>query len=276
MIPLTSGYEAGKTAPGLPGSSIKGALRSQAAKILRTIHPQKDALRTDEHDPDPDNDLDGTILTDLFGGANCRGRVHVDDVYQNENLMEADKWVVEDKPTMDQATVHEDHVAIDRFTGGASNQALFSAAVPRKEKNWDKIALTVDFGRPVESPAYQSWKAAPTLPEPPDAKKYLPLSEECRQAELAVRLLLLRDLDDGFLPSGFASRRGMGDIELTGMTIEGPMFPETICWDKGNGGPGWLAQVLEKMPDIEASWKKSQTLAFITQSVEIAAQDKEA
>lgn len=205
MLPLVSGTRSGKVAPVLGGGGIKGVLRSHAARILRTVQGNKhDHWKVDEDNADPDPNL--SLIADLFGCRENAGRLQVDDVYQVENDIDAASWLAEDPATLNQATVHEDHVAIDRFTGGASDSALYSTRVPRRDKKWDAIRLRIDFSRPY----YQrSPKASVTL------------SREMQLAETALVLLALRDIAAGFLPLGFATRRGMGEITITGIAITG-------------------------------------------------------
>jgi len=207
MLPLVSGIQDGELAPVIPGSSVKGVLRSRAALILRTVL-QVDLPEDAHNDARKWKDL--TLVSDLFGSTLAGGRLFVDDTYQTSNAVNAEKWLAEDEATMNEATVHADHVAIDRFTGGASDSALFSDRTPRRDKAWEAIRIEVDFGRKVVTP-----------PKDGREPKKRDLTKTEMDAQKALLALLLRDLKDGWVPIGFGSRRGMGEIAVESITING-------------------------------------------------------
>ena len=205
MLPLMSGVgKEGKLAPVIPGSSIKGVLRAQARRILNTLFnpPEKPKEADDEERWD--------ILKDLFGSKERAGRLRVDDVYYHQAIPFED-WLDEKintseeqeqgKIDMNSITERRQHVAIDRFTGGASNRALYSARPVKREGKWDPITLTLD---------------------------------NATEQELALLKLLVRDLKDGYIPIGFGSRRGLGEIEVDNLIYEG--FPDDSilqdAWEK--------------------------------------------
>jgi CRISPR/Cas system CSM-associated protein Csm3 (group 7 of RAMP superfamily) len=192
MLPLVS-KRPGGISPVIPGTSIKGVLRSQACRIMRTIFGQR-----------PEDDRDEAylgIVMDMFGDKDKSGRVFVDDVYLSSVTgISEDEWIQEKEDKLNTITIHEDHVAIDRFTGGASEGALYSARpVPRsrtiggneREISWDPIKITVDFSSRLDKPDERSCKA-----------------------ELALIELLIRDMQSGLVPLGFGTNRGFGDIEI--------------------------------------------------------------
>lgn len=207
MLPLMSGVSGGNIVPVIPGSSIKGVLRSQARKILNTLF---------EHD---DNKEDWLIIDDLFGSQERAGRLMIDDVYfQPEEPVSLEKWLVEDKNEMKKITEKRQYVAIDRFTGGASDKALYSARPVKRdhpdsdENRWNPICLTLDVSNA--------------------------LSEGNVKKEQALLKLLLRDMKEGYITIGFGSRRGMGEIEVEGEVdriISSAGFPDDSvlqpAWD---------------------------------------------
>lgn len=196
MLPLVSGMEGGTLAPVIPGSSVKGILRARAEKILRTVGKFADT---------PD-----ALQNDLFGSTEAAGRLSVRDTYQTENTVNPEEWAAEDKTVMDAATDHQDHVAIDRFTGGASDTALYNVRTPKRDKAWEPFTITVDFSRKVVLPATNGEK-----PKPRD------ISDEEKLQEVALLLLVLRDMQAGWVPVGFGSTRGLGDITVTNISITG-------------------------------------------------------
>jgi CRISPR/Cas system CSM-associated protein Csm3 (group 7 of RAMP superfamily) len=176
MLPLLSG-SSGKLSPVIPGSSLKGVLRAQAEKILRTLAGT--------------NNPNLAIVEELFGTSESAGRLAVDDVYCKEYISSQD-WVREDSEALNRFSVHQQYVAIDRFTGGASEGALYSARPVKKEVVWEPIRLTLDF-----------------------AGKGTTLLNEVEQNQIwGLLTLLLLDLKEGMIPIGFGTRRGLGEIEI--------------------------------------------------------------
>jgi CRISPR/Cas system CSM-associated protein Csm3 (group 7 of RAMP superfamily) len=130
-----------------------------------------------------------------------------------------------------------DHVAIDRWTGGAADHRLFSVLDPAAGTAWDPIRLTLDVGRLTRAST-----------RPGSSALALPLL-----------LLVLRDLTDGWLSLGYGGTRGRGQIEVTEIGFAG----------KGLGA-GWqavagstLGQILaDPPPDVLAAmdaWAKEFT-----------------
>jgi len=205
ILPLTSGTEDG-VALVLPGSGIKGALRTQAERIVRTL------LARDVPD-DVQQQIDVPLVDALFGspgrrkGKNKptlreerlgRGALSVDECYANQSFDRA-KWeaVVSSKDVgelkekrrvlggsgrMD----HAFHVAVDRWTGGAAERFLFSGLEPQGVE-WAPIVMELDLER---------------------------VGAEEREAAQALLLLVLRDLAAGRIPLGYATNRGMGAVEV--------------------------------------------------------------
>jgi CRISPR/Cas system CSM-associated protein Csm3 (group 7 of RAMP superfamily) len=272
MLPLTSGVKTGELALCLPGSSIKGVLRSHAERIIRTVLPDCDCTKgkTNFHEQ-----IDAIpLVEELFGarnksdkeGSNARqgkkcksnanaklglGALTIDDCYATEamdtkqwraveiaveakkkvteqekveevsyaqrelwkRLREVDEWKddfaskeIEDKLSSDEYKKDSrrfrinHHVAIDRWTGGASEGALYSAIVPT-EASWDEMGLTLDFGR---------------------------IETESQLPVLMLLLLILRDVAENRLPFGFATNRGMGEIEVETMLLKGSGFENEL------------------------------------------------
>ncbi len=105
-----------------------------------------------------------------------------------------------------------DHVAIDRWTGGAADHRLFSVLDPAANTKWQPIQLTLDVERLTRAAA--SGKGQP--------------KKGRAHAELALPLLLLvlRDLRDGWLSLGFGGTRGRGQIEIDKISFNGIGLPE--------------------------------------------------
>jgi CRISPR/Cas system CSM-associated protein Csm3 (group 7 of RAMP superfamily) len=196
-LTLMSGVAIDKILPVIPGSSIKGVLRSQARRILRTLF---------QDDPVVDATVD-----EMFGSTECSGRVFVDDVYPDRRPVSADLWGQEDKKTLDDLTTQEVHVAVDRFTGGASSGKLFNARPVKASVPWNPIRVVVDFSRP---------------------GSMTPL------VGMALLELVARDMEEGLVPIGLGASRGLGEIQVTSRSG----FPDVTemgqAWEKFIGANG--------------------------------------
>ncbi len=123
-----------------------------------------------------------------------------------------------------------DHVAIDRWTGGAAGGRLYSVLEPGA-LGWEPIRMTVDLTR-LERAAGTAWAAA-----------------------MALLVLLLRDFAAGRVPLGFATHRGFGDVVVREIRLYGPDWPDgttleaqhgTAWWD--SIGRAWQAYLEEPLP----------------------------
>ena len=250
-LPLTDTQVDGTVRLLLPGSSIRGAIRAHAERIVRTLRCQDappdlgDTLRT----PPPGVDL-------LFGAAPASSRGHCGNREDNERrgrrgalsvadcrsvaaLSVADWNTVvtihpaqgaptgeereerEDRETRNTergtalGALHQhldaintavslgvsDHVAIDRWTGGAGDHRLFSVLEPDSTVGWEPISISVDVARLRRHPNPAG--AAPAA------------------LALPLLLLVLRDLADGWLRLGYGGTRGRGHIEVTRVRFDG-------------------------------------------------------
>jgi CRISPR/Cas system CSM-associated protein Csm3 (group 7 of RAMP superfamily) len=205
----------------LPGSGLKGVLRQRSALILRTVLGQ--APNVDAKSANPDGDL--PLLMDLYGSSAVAGRVLVEDVYQNGPRARPPNGMGNSELKVNTDLRH--HVAIDRFTGGVSGSALFSTKPPAASTEWTPFRIEMDLAR-------QKFAA--------DEKGEVlhDLSESDAQAELALLLLTLRDFVQGWVPVGFATRRGMGAVSVRDISIVSPgglpMGFDLAAWCKGTAG----------------------------------------
>ena len=222
MLPLTSANSTGKVSLCLPGSSVKGAFRAHAERILRTFSQQtvKDVPFHEEIKLDLTNELfgakkeeneknkflglgalsvDDCYATEVFDSSVWSeveaGELEDDKTYNTQTLWQALKKIDKDDKDDTSNFKISHHVAIDRWTGGASEGALYSVLQPTVKIGWQDICLTLDLARL------------------PDDKK-LP--------SLMLLLLVLRDFAENRLPLGFATNRGMGEVEGVSYKTEGP------------------------------------------------------
>ncbi|ETX03370.1 RAMP superfamily CRISPR-associated protein [Candidatus Entotheonella palauensis] len=102
----------------LPASSIRGALRSQAERIVRTFHPAAACHATNRDTAcqpiDEAKARETLCLTcQLFGAPGWRAPVSFSDFVLSEDRVEV--------------VLHQEFLAIDRFMGGGADQLKFNA-----------------------------------------------------------------------------------------------------------------------------------------------------
>jgi len=155
---------------GLPASSLRGRLRSQTERILRTLGskvPQGHAASAHRK-----GELHNDLASVLFGSAGWRGIVHASDC------------VALGEP----AVVRQEMVAIDRFTGGGKDGAKFN--VDYVECPTLKGSISLDLLR---------LNAARLTGE-----------QIALWPGLGVITLLLRDLAEGDIAFGYGISKGYG------------------------------------------------------------------
>lgn len=248
MLPLvTTGPDGKDVWLLLAGAGIKGALRCQAERILRTLRgttvpdeadPRKRFLRqVAEVDP---------LLDVLFGSARARngeddagdtpgaapsrrgprpgraalavvdchgGRPPAQPGAKLQPLARLDQWEAIGRAS--QAELAEKlggagldahctpatgprppglqqafHIAVDRWTGGVAQGALYSMLEPCGLA-WEPIRLELDLGR---------------------------ITEADRLPAVALLLLVLQDLAAGRIPLGFGGQRGLGALRVRSIT----------------------------------------------------------
>lgn len=230
MLPLTSGVRNGELALVLPGSSIKGVMRSHAERIVRTLKGLS-APNNPNDNQNFNNQVDVPLVDELFGARSKSkdeasiakkdlglGALAIDDCYATEGMntdawreveiAKADNeqsfgsWELTEKlaaiPNTNLRINH--HVAIDRWTGGASEGALYSVLTPTKIV-WEAMRLSLGFGR---------------------------IEKESRLPALMLLLLILRDIAENRLSFGFATNRGMGEIEVETLRLKGSGFENQL------------------------------------------------
>lgn len=174
--PLTRGVSAdGRSRePLLPGTSMKGALRTQSERILRTMLGDARLSRADA--------TVQRLANELYGSTHCAGRIAISDLVGAKA-----------------ETKSHEMVAIDRFSGGAADGAKFTVDVFEAPTLKGRITLDLD-GAALPSSALTGQKES-------DVAR-APLS----QAAIGLLALTLRDLRDGDIALGYGTRKGYGDV----------------------------------------------------------------
>jgi CRISPR/Cas system CSM-associated protein Csm3 (group 7 of RAMP superfamily) len=206
----------GTAADGGPGSHDFAASTPSTAGAASTAS----TAGADGHGDDSPGSGSGNSCDGNPGGGHAdafgAGAVGVDDCYATADLDRA-AW-----QQMQQATAAPgwlpgagfavaDHVAIDRWTGGAAEGRLYSVLEPTS--TWAPIQITVDLARLRTALAGAA------------------------DAAFALLLLVLRDLRDGRVAVGYGTHRGFGHIGTDAITLTGPDWPQSLPLDKLLTGP---------------------------------------
>jgi len=211
MLPLVSGCD-GQVSLVLPGSSVKGALRSQAERIVRTV--RGDTGPSWLGGDGKKKFLDAVklpLINELFGSAKQTAAephlglsaLGVMDCFGQHRLTAA-QWqaiqAADDDQQLQRALFAAGlqhwsqayHVAIDRWLGSAAESMLYTVLEPHRTA-WEPLRLEVNLQR---------------------------LPGELQLPAIALLLLVIRDLANDRLPLGFATHRGMGTVRVNGFTVE--------------------------------------------------------
>jgi len=255
---------ADSTAPLLiPGTSIRGALRSRCSRIARTVlyadNPPSQVESFTQADSD-DNQVpidiheqlakEPRLVRYMFGTTEYRGAVQVRDCTT--------------KDTGPSVTVT--HNAIDRWTGGVVEGLLFNE-VTYPHATWNDIVIEVDTARLLQNVKTESGIGGLSLDE------CLPFA----RASWCLLCIALAELSAGTLPLGGRTTRGHGQVEVTSLSVAGAdgqvvnTPPEEILWkrndsseDDARGGAtallAYLRNKTEKEPSYEDWAERLQTL----------------
>ena len=172
LVPLGAGAH---NTPILPGSSLDGALSSQAERIWRTMAGDVTDWAAPKRQPDC-HEL-------LFGSTASAGLLNVGNFAGQSK-----------------EPVRLDFVAIDRFTGGSLDGAKFAVKAFEAPTLEGKIALT--FKRAVNHKL--TGKPAPNDDEPH--------TKALSAAAVGLLALTLKDLAQGDIPLGYGTRKGLGRV----------------------------------------------------------------
>ena len=247
----------------LPGSSVRGALRTRATRIARTILLAK-------KDPNTEADWSGagvheqlahdpSLVRDLFGSTTHRGALTV-----------LDTLAAEDGPSRKVT-----HNAGDRWTGGVADGLLYSEEV--YDSTWNSIVLELDLDRLLTN-------ARAGLEETSGQEDSQGEDRSC--AAFCLLGLVLAELAAGTLPLGSRGTRGMGQVEVEAMAVTGGKGLGIENWSlKAEDGTGeslprrilkGLRDVnsgIERNPRAGAGWEGWSS--YLVGSSDSPAEDKE-
>lgn len=191
----------------LPGTSIRGALRSRCSRIARTVlyadNPPSQVESFTQADSDGNQvpiDVHEQLAKEprlvryMFGTTEYRGAVRVRDC-TTKNIGPSIKVT---------------HNAIDRWTGGAVKGLLFEEVI-YPHATWNDIVIEVDTARLLQNVKTESGIEGLSLDE------CLPFA----RASWCLLCIALAELSAGTLPLGGRTTRGHGQVEVTSLSVSG-------------------------------------------------------
>ena len=213
----------------IPGTSIRGALRSRASRIARTVLTSRGDLEPlASHDIHEQIAHEPNLVRYMFGCTDYRGAVTVHDYRSIERGTH----------------VEVTHNAIDRWTGGVIDGGLFTEAVYLGTE-WETIQIDIDLRRLLKNieaekgledkrkatDADKAEKKTEAKREPADAdeaedgsdknKQPKPTHADYAHASYVLLGLALAELSAGTLPLGSRSTRGLGQVVVSSIDVRG-------------------------------------------------------
>lgn len=195
----------------LPGTSIRGVLRSHCSRIARSI--VSDGEGSDEltmaEDVHKQLAADPILVRYLFGTTEYRGAVRVHD---------CEGRISEEEP------LKLTRNAIDRVTGSAAHGALYSELL-YPHVTWDSIQIDIDHAQLCRN--IRQDPGGFVLPDPSSSDKdyELPGFKIRLQAAILLLTMAVTDLCEGVLPLGGGTGGGLGFIEVSRVSFIG--LPDT-------------------------------------------------
>ena len=181
----------------IPGTSIRGALRSRASRIARTVLAARDELSTfTSHDLHEQIAAEPNLVRYMFGSTEYRGAVTVHDCLSSDPGK----------------CIEVTHNAIDRWTGGVIDGGLFTEAV-YLGTHWEPITIDIDLRQLLNN--IEAEKG------PEDREQSKPTHADYAHAAYVLLGLVLAELSAGTLPLGSRSTRGLGQVIVSSIMVRG-------------------------------------------------------
>ncbi|MEQ8192730.1 MAG: CRISPR-associated RAMP protein Csx7 [Candidatus Eremiobacterota bacterium] len=171
----------------IPGSSIKGVFRSYSEKILKTLGKRC----CDIFDDKAEENISCSVYLDKKLGLkpNQGDKIYKNCCYACRTFgcleISSHTTFIDARPVKDPKIEERPGVAIDRILGSAKRGALYSL----------EVVTSGIFKTEIFMKNFQLW-------------------------QLGLIGLALRDLDDGYVQIGFAKSRGLGRVNIEGLTID--------------------------------------------------------
>ena len=197
----------------IPGTSIRGALRSRASRIARTVLAAKNELSTfASHDLHEQIAAEPNLVRYMFGSTEYRGAVTVHDCLSTKRGKR----------------IEVTHNVIDRWTGGVIDGGLFTEAVYLGTK-WQPITIDIDLRQLLNNieaekgPEDDGTTVGADEAEDSSVEREQPKPTHADYAHAAYVLLglVLTELSAGTLPLGSRSTRGLGQVVVSTIKVVG-------------------------------------------------------
>jgi CRISPR/Cas system CSM-associated protein Csm3 (group 7 of RAMP superfamily) len=283
MLPMVSGCSPQKVAMVLPGSSLKGALRNQAERIVRTVldHDPAASWNTLRKRQRHLRQVDVPLVGPLFGSAKNpddeagsksgtssrftvgRGVLEVDTCYATAAALSRQHWeaIVTAKS---EEKVQPGETSLLYQALGATDFAM-ETQQPHKAYFQQAFHVAVDrwTGGAAEGFLYSSLEPFGMQWEPIVLTLDLSIPRDLSTPRLPLALhkpaavlllLLVRDLAMHHISVGFAGNRGYGSIKVKTVHIQ----TENVSWlSNGTLLQGDLQAVpAEQLGDLETAWNQ--------------------
>ena len=195
----------------LPGTSIRGALRSHCSRIAHSIVSDSEGCDelTMAEDVHKQLAADPLLVRYLFGTTEYRGAVHVHDCEGRIPIQEG-----KDKP------LKLTRNAIDRVTGSAAHGALYSELL-YPHAAWDSIQIDVDHAQLCRNIRQDPGGFVLPAPSSSDKDYELPDFKIRLRAAILLLTMAITDLCEGVLPLGGGTGGGLGFIEVSRVSFIG-------------------------------------------------------
>ena len=197
----------------IPGTSIRGALRSRASRIARTVLAAKGELSTfTSHDLHEQIAAEPNLVRYMFGSTEYRGAVTVHDCLSTERGKR----------------IEVTHNVIDRWTGGVIDGGLFTEAVYLGTR-WEPITIDIDLRQLLNNIEAEKGPeddgktvgADQTGIGSEDREQSKPTHADYAHAAYVLLGLVLAELSAGTLPLGSRSTRGLGQVVVSSIDVRG-------------------------------------------------------
>lgn len=277
----------------IPGTSIRGALRSRASRIARTIlaaEAENKLTPFTSHDVHEQIAAEPNLVRYMFGCTEYRGAITVHDCRSKKRG----------------TRVEVTHNAIDRWTGGVIDGGLFTEAV-YLGTHWEPITIDIDLRQLLSNIEAEKGEAKSKPKEAETKKTEQDVQNDSQQREhvyapyaraaYVLLGLVLAELSAGTLPLGSRSTRGLGQVIVSSIDVrrctrDGVVIPaKTLSGGEALEHPGTAANsptqerydaqrtlaegVLEYLLDIKGATQWSDRLHEGLQKADTESKGKE-
>ena len=199
----------------IPGTSIRGTLRSRASRIARTVLAARDELsKFASHNLHDQIAAEPNLVRYMFGSTEYRGAVTVHDCLSTKRGKR----------------IEVTHNAIDRWTGGVIDGGLFTEAVYLGTE-WVPITIDIDLRQLLNNIEAEKGeaKSKPKEAEKKETEQHDQKDSQQREhvyapyarAAYVLLGLVLTELTAGTLPLGSRSTRSLGKVVVSTIKVEG-------------------------------------------------------